>query len=74
MDLQNQQSQNKLDLLIQTSFNATTRTDSNEQESTRAFFKNIDNINSGINKTYMQEQAKTEEAKTKLHFKSSYSG
>ena len=40
-----------------------------EQESVRAFYKNIDSINSGLNKTYIQEQTKAEEARVKAAFK-----
>ena len=40
-----------------------------QQESTRAYYKQLDNINSSANKTYVQEQAKLEEAKTKAAFK-----
>ena len=40
-----------------------------QQESTRSYFKQIDNINSAANKTYVQEQAKLAEARTKAAFK-----
>lgn len=40
-----------------------------QQESTRSYFKQLDNINSAANKTYVQEQAKLAEAKTKAAFK-----
>jgi hypothetical protein len=40
-----------------------------QQESTRSYFKQLDNINSAANKTYVQEQAKLAEARTKAAFK-----
>ena len=41
-----------------------------EQASRLSFYNQLDNINSGLNKTYVQEQAKFEEAQDKAAFKS----
>ena len=40
-----------------------------QQESTRSYYRQLDNINSAVNKTYVQEQAKLAEARTKAAFK-----
>lgn len=40
-----------------------------QQESLRSYFTQVDNVNSAANKTYVQEQAKLAEAKTKAAFK-----
>ena len=40
-----------------------------EQASVRAYYQNIDSINSGLNKTFVQEQTKAEEARMKAAFK-----
>ena len=40
-----------------------------EKASKLAYYKNLDNINSAVNKTYVQEQVKLQEAKTKAAFK-----
>jgi hypothetical protein len=41
-----------------------------EQASTLAYYKNLDNFNKAVNKTYVQEQAKREDARVKASFKS----
>ena len=40
-----------------------------EQASKLAYYQNLDNINSGVNKSYVQEQAKLKEARDKAAFK-----
>lgn len=41
-----------------------------EKASKLAYYKNLDNINQAVNKTYVQEQAKREDARVKAAFKS----
>lgn len=40
-----------------------------QQASRLSYYQQLDNINSGVNKTYVQEQTKLQEAKTKAAFK-----
>lgn len=70
VDLQNRQRMEQASLSNQAAQAAYNGKVKAQQASHLSFYKQLDNINSGVNKTYIQEQLKFEEAQTKAAFKS----
>ena len=70
MDLQNRQRQQQSMLANRQALTQQQGQIREEQASRLSFYNQLDNINSGVNKTYVQEQAKFKEAQDKAAFKS----